>query len=430
MIRSTSSALAESAAPGFRTSVPAPGSSGPQEVFTPSRAEANSRSREVVRAGMLAALSFAGVVGLVGCDAPAPDPQQVLDITGGDTGTGVALNDQGDFVMSGWRGTVSGRLEEGRARWDWVRGAEGRVLDLTGGDTGTGVALNERDQFIASGWRGTVAGRVGADGQVTWDWIRGADGQVLDLTGGDTGTGVSLNDHGQFVMSGWRGTVAGTLSEDGRVSWDWVRGADGKVLDITGGDTGTGVAVNNHGQFVISGWRGTVHGQIGSERTTWNWVRGADGGALDLTGGDTGTGVGLNDRGEFVISGWRGTVAGRLGSDGASWDWVRDARGRVLDLTGGGTGTGVSLNEQGEFVISGWGGTVAGRLQPGRGPSLAPVNGADGRILDVTGGDTATGVALNNEGQFVISGWRGTVQGRVDEDGTVHWDWVRQRDQR
>ncbi|MGE0492245.1 MAG: hypothetical protein AB7S38_23740 [Vulcanimicrobiota bacterium] len=51
-------------------------------------------------------------------------------------------------------------------------------------------------------------------------------------------------------------------------------------------------------------------------------------------------------------------------------------------------------------------------------------------MLDLTGGDAGTGVGLNDQGEFVISGWRGTVAGQIEDNGEVHFAAVTHGQQR
>lgn len=343
-----------------------------------------------------------------------------LDLNGGEVDSGLDLNNRNQFVASGYYGTVVGRVaDNGEVSWNFLTNSRGQKLDLHGGEVRAGVALNENGNFIVSGYYGTVVGRLNDAGEAQWNYVKDASGRNLDLSGGQVGPALDLNENDQFVLSGYYGTVIGQISEGGRADYQWLTSPNGRRLDLHGGEVSGGVDLNNKGQYLLSGYYGSIAGEVDG-----GWTYLADGGRnLDLHGGEVGAGVALNDQGLGVLSGYYGSVSGKFEGDQFSYQWVQNGE-RRLDIHGGDVDAGVDLNEQNQLVLSGYLGTVTGELEANGEAHVSPLVDRNGRALDLHGGSVEAGVSLNEAGQFVVSGYLGTVHGKLAEDGSVSWDFL------
>lgn len=358
-----------------------------------------------------------------------------------DFGQAVALDASGRIVVAGF---TDNHLSEDFAvarfspdgSLDSTFGGDGTVTtnfdrSNPGRDGASAVAVQRDGRIVVGGWTGRLdegqediyfaLARYLRDGSL--DSTFGTDGKVVTNFGGsrtsDSIEALALDSDGRIVAAGYGGrdfAVARYLP-DGTLDGSF--GIDGRVTTDFGGisDGARAVTLQPDGRIVA----------VGSSDGGFAVARYERDGRLDPSFGDDGrvvTGFGPKGGGYgsavAVQPDGRIAVAGSVDSTelGEAFAIVRYLPGGALDPTFGDGGrvitpfgddngsTGMALQENGEIVVSGWSDYrfALARYRPnGR---LDPTFGIGGRVMTPIYDDAvATGVALQGDGRIVAAGY-------------------------
>ena len=250
------------------------------------------------------------------------------------------------------------------------------VIDVGGRDVATGVLVDASGRIVVSGFTEAngfadfVVARLLASGEL--DRSFGEAGLVvLDVGGGDVATGVLVDASGRIVVSGFTEAngfadfVVARLLASGELDRSFGE-AGLVVIDVGGRDVATGVLVDASGRIVVSGFteangfadfvvaRLLASGELDRSFGEAGLV------VLDVGGGDVATGVVVDASGRIVVSGFTEAngfadfVVARLLASGELDRSFGEAGLVVLDVGGGDVATGVLVDASGRIVVSGY----------------------------------------------------------------------------
>ncbi len=356
-----------------------------------------------------------------------PNGQFVYATATFDDGTGLALYAGGNFTHFG------AQPANGIGRWDgtsWTQvgggisgGTNPRVRTLVVHDDGGGPALYVGGVF-------SEAGGIPVTNAAKWD------GAVWSPIGAEFTSGVIAF----FSMEGVLYGSNGRLHRWSGTEWELVEGIDGQVVDMTVHDDGTGPSLYIGGRFETAG------GHIVNNIARWdgnNWAplgQGCNDGVYALQPVEQGGGTVLWVGGEFTEAG--GTAANRVATwNGAQWRAVGGgvsggprpivndicrfdgSGGREIYVIGyferasGTRVTGVARRADGRW--SGLGHGIGG-LFPDRWPlALAVHDDGNGPALYAIGAfDHAGGVPVNDIGRWDGRYWTALGGGLDSVSGT------------
>jgi uncharacterized delta-60 repeat protein len=390
--------------------------------------------------------ALAGIARAAGGDL---DPSFDLDgkvktsFAGGAAAWSVAIQPNGMIVAAGG---ASGKF--GLARYqtdgslDTTFGGNGKITtDITAGDdVARGVAVQADGKIVAVGGANSLRfaiARYNTDG--TLDTTFGGDGTVLTnfSAKADIARGVAIQADGKIVAAGSASAGIGSAFALARYNTDGTLdptfGGDGKVTTQFQDTVGTayGVAVQANGRIVAVG-EGTAGGgfaiaryrEDGSLDPTFS----GDGMKMTRFSGSFGGGaraVAVQPNGKIVAAGTGGDIFGPFAlaryTHRGRLDTTFGEHGKVTANTGGGeeSATGVAIQEDGKIVAAGYAGiphefgdpgTGGFRLVRLRGNGVLDMSfGGDGKVRTHFSGGLALalGVAIQQDGRIVAAGWAG-----------------------
>jgi uncharacterized delta-60 repeat protein len=261
----------------------------------------------------------------------------------------------------------------------------------------------------------------------------GGDGRVTtNLTSGfDAGRAVAIQNDGKIVVAGSAGGSNGTFAVaryDTDGSLDASFGDHGRLTtDLTrGADLARGVAVQNDGKIVVAGQTGGTHGKFALVRYD------ADG-TLDTTFGGDGTvttafpsktqlpdgavAVAIQPDGKIVAAGFANGncscvrfALARYDADGALDTTFGNDGKTTTHFKGGADAQAMALAPEGSILVVGGNVPDVDEFEVARYTPdgvVDPSFGGDGKVTTDMGlgEESATGVAIQNDGSIVVVGY-------------------------
>lgn len=394
--------------------------------------------------------------------------------TGFDDGRGIAVDWSGNVYVTGFSeetwGTPVRPYVDGSDAFVAKLDANGALkwntfLGGSDGDNGYGIAVDSGGNVyvtgesseswgspirLYTGFRDAFVAKLDSDGTLIWNTFLGGDG-------GDVGVAVALDDNGNLYVGGksflsWgtpvRAFTIGTdafvakLDSSGVLRWN-------SFLGGSGGDVGTGIAVDRSGNVYLAGdstdtWGTPIRPYTSSildafavkldsaGALTWNTFLGGN-------DWDDGSGIAVDGSGNVYLAGvstatwgnpiraftfWGDGFTAKLDSNGAlTWN-------TFLGGSGDDEGHGIAVDGSGNVYVSGYSSDIWGmpvRPYMGGNDAFAAKLDSSGVLtgntfLGGSGSDGGGGIAVDGSGNVYIVGASSATWGNPVRPYTLDFD--------